>query len=320
MTSVKRRALLASVPAVVLVGARARAQSMKIALGSGSEGGGFVVYAQAFTDAMRSVDPTFEIRTTATKGTPQNVKMLEAGDLDIGLVAGEVAHELLNGIGRPPTKLKVISVMYSTPGMFVVRADSRYRRISDLLGRPVVWNARESGLAVQARYVMDGLGLNIDTDFQAIYTEPGRLIEGPELVLDGRAAALWGGGVRWPGFVKVTSSTRGGRFVVPTASEIQRIHDKHSFLTRLTVPASLYPGQYDAIDTVGGWSFILARADLEDAIGQRLASSLYKLDRAGTLSRQLMETTAKNTLSAISRPDMLQPGVARFYREVELLK
>ncbi len=291
---------------------------MKITLGSGSDGGGFSVYASAFTDALRSVDPTFEIRVTGTKGTVQNVPMMEAGDLDIGLVAGEVAHELLNGIGRPPTKLKVISVMYSTPGMFVVRADSRYRHISDLVGRPVVWNGRGTGLAIQARYVMDGLGLNIDTDFQAIYIDSPA--EGPVMVLDGRAAALWGGGVRWPGFVKVTSSTRGGRFVVPTASEIERIHDKHSFLTRLTVPAGLYPGQYDAIDTVGAWSFILACADLDDAVGHRLAAGLYKIDRAGSLSRQLSETTAKNTLAAIPRPEVLQPGVARFYEEVELLK
>ena len=291
---------------------------MKITLGSGTEGGGFTIYASAFIDALRSVDPTFEIKAMGTKGTPQNVQMLEAGDLDIGLVAGEVAHELLTGTGRPLTKLKVISVMYSTPGMFVVRADSRYRHIADLVGRPVVWNGRDSGLAIQARYVMDGIGLNIDTDFQAIYTD--QLTEGPTMVIDGRAAALWGGGVRWPGFVKVASSTRGGRFVVPTSSEIQRIHDKHSFLTRLTVPAALYPGQYDAIDTVGAWSFILARADLDDPIGHRLAASLYKIDRAGSLSRQLLETTAKNTLAAIPRPDALQPGVAQFYKEVELLK
>ena len=291
---------------------------MKITLGSGSEGGGFAAYASAFTDAMRAIDPTFEIRVTATKGTVQNVPMLEAGDLDIGLVLGEVAYELLHGIGRPLTKLKVISVMYSTPGMFIVRADSRYRRITDLIGRKVVWNGRDSGLAVQARYVMDGLGLDIDKDFEPIYID--QLTEGPLMVLDGRAAALWGGGVRWPGFVKVASSTRGGRFVVPTSSEIQRIHDKHSFLTRLTVPAGLYPGQYDAIDTVGAWSFIMARADLDDAIGHRLAASLYKIERAGSLSRQLSETTAKNTLAAIPGPEVLQPGIARFYKEVELLK
>ena len=33
------------------------------------------------------------------------------------------------GIGRPPANLKIVAAMYSTPGMFVVRADSPYRTI-----------------------------------------------------------------------------------------------------------------------------------------------------------------------------------------------
>ncbi len=318
MMAVTRRALLASAPAIVLGAVSAPAQQMKITLGTAMEGGSVAAYGAAFISALRSVDPTFEIRPVTTKGILENVSMLDSGELDIGLVFGEVAHEFFMGIGRPVTKLKVISVMYSTPGMLVVRSDSRYRRIGDLVGRPVVWNGASSGLAVQARYVMDGLGLDIDSDFQAIYTDS--LAEGPPMVIDGRAAALWGAGNRWPGFVKVAGNPRGARFVVPTASEIARIHAKHGFLTRLTVPGGLYPGQHDPIDTVGSWSFILARADLDDPVGHRLAASLYKIERASTLSRPLAETTVKNTLAAISGPEMLQPGVARFYKEAELLK
>ena len=318
MTAVTRRALLASMPAIALGGASAPAQQMKLTLGTAMEGGNIAAYGAALISALRSVDPTLEIRPVSTKGILDNVSRLDSGELDIALVFGEVAHELFEGIGRPVTKLKVVSVMYSTPGMFVVRADTRYRSIADLKGQPVVWNGASSGLAIQARYVMDGLDLDIDTDFKAIYTDS--LAEGPPMVIGGQAAALWGAGFRWVGFVKVASGTRGARFVVPTAAEIERIHAKHSFLTRLTVPASLYPGQYEPINTVGSWSFILARADLDDPIGYRLAASLYKIERAGTLSRPLAETTVKNTLGAINGPEMLQPGVARFYKEAELLK
>ncbi len=318
MAPLGRRKLLASLPVVPLVGTSAAAEQMKVMLGLGEAVGGFAAYSAAFVDAIRAVDPTFDIKTVPTKGIPETVAMLESGDLDIGLVFGEVAYELFIGIGRPPTKLKVISVMYSTPGMFVVRADSRYRRIADLEDQPVVLNGRNSSLAVQAGYVMDGLGLDIDKDFQAIYTDhPSR---GPKMVIDGRAAALWGSGNRWPGFVEVASDPRGARFVVPNAGEIVRIHAKHGFLTELTVPARLYRGQYDAINTVGGWNFVLARADLDDPVGYRLASSLYKINRAGALSRQLVETTAKNTLAAIPGQDFLQPGVARFYMKMDLLK
>ena len=44
--------------------------------------------------------------------------------LDLALVQGDVAHEALAGIGRAPADLRVLAAMYSTPGMFVVRADS----------------------------------------------------------------------------------------------------------------------------------------------------------------------------------------------------
>ena len=39
---------------------------------------------------------------------------------------------------------------------------------------------------------MDGLGLDAAKDFQPIYLE--RAGDGPAMVLDGRVAALWGGG------------------------------------------------------------------------------------------------------------------------------
>ena len=61
--------------------------------------------------------------------------------------------------------------MYSTPGMFVVRADAPACAIDDLRGRPVVFGARGSGLAIHARYVLDGLGLDQTRDFAPIFLD-----------------------------------------------------------------------------------------------------------------------------------------------------
>lgn len=317
MTPVARRSVLASLPGLALLRDAAAAPS-KIRLGTASEGGAFVLYGGAFVDALKSVEPSLEIREQATRGTLDNVPMLEHGELDIGFVFGEVVHELFAGVGRPVTNLSVISAMYPTPGMFAVRADSRYRAITDLQGRPVVWNSRGSGLAVQGRYVMEGMGLDVDKDFESIYTE--RLSDGPAMVIDGRASALWGGGLRWPGFVTIASNPNGMRFVVPTAEETERIVAKYGFLHRFTVPASLYPGQSEPIQSVGSWSFVLARADLDETVGYRLAAGLHRVERAGLSPRQLGQSTAKNTLVAIPSLNVLHPGVRRFYTEQGLIK
>jgi hypothetical protein len=250
-----------------------------VSLGTATPGGGFPVYGEAVAATINEVDPTLDVRPRNTKGSSENVPLLEAGALDLALVQGEVAHEALAGIGRAPADLRVLAAMYSTPGMFVVRADSPYRAIADLAGRPVAFGARGSGLIILARYVLDGLGFERDRDFQAVFLEAAG--DGPRMVMDGTVAALWGGGLGWPGFTAVASGPAGARFIVPDLDGIHRIQTKHPRLAR-----ALHRG--------------------EAALGARLA--------------QARETTAANTVAAVARPELLHPGGRRYLVEVGLTR
>jgi TRAP transporter TAXI family solute receptor len=305
-------ALLAALPIQSHV---ALAQTVKVRLGTATPGGGFPVYGAAFIEAVHRFDPGLEIEAINTKGSTENVPMLEAGTLDIALVQGEVVHESLSGVGRPPADLRIITAMYPTAGMFVVRADSPYRRIADLSGKPIAWGAQGSGLVILGRYAMDGLGLDAAKDFQPIYLE--RAGDGPAMVLDGRVAALWGGGAGWPGFTTVAKSEKGARFIAPDAQEIARILAKHPFLKPVTQPAGSFPGQDAAIASVGSWSFVMARPGLDDAVAYRLAKALHEVNKTGSPPTQLVDTTAQNTLAAAPR-ERLHPGVARYFREAGL--
>jgi TRAP transporter TAXI family solute receptor len=296
---------------------RADVQKTKIVLGTATPGGGFPLYGGAIAEVINQTDGSILVEPRNTKGSTENIPLLEAGSLDIALVAGEPAYAALMGVGRPRTDLKIVAAMYSTPGMFVVRGDSPARSIRDLVGKPVAFGARGSGLVVLSRYVLDGLGLDQDKDFQAIYLD--RAGDGPAMVLDGRAAALWGGGAGWPGFTAVAQA--GGRFVAPDAEELERIRAKHPFLKTLVVPAGSYPGQNAEIRSVGSWSFILGRPTLEDEVAYRLARALNRAE--DPLARKLpqaRETTAANTFAAAPGPDLIHPGVLRYLREIGVAK
>lgn len=308
-----RRTTLLSL-STALAGTTAKAQSVKVRLGTATPGGGFPVYGDAFIAAIKAQDPGLEIEAINTKGSTENVPMLEAGNLDIALVQGEVVHEVLTGIGRHPADLRVLTAMYPTAGLFVVRADTPYRSIDDLKGKPIAWGAGGSGLVILGRYVMDGIGLDAARDFQPIYLE--RAGDGPAMVLDGRAAALWGGGAGWPGFQAVMSSPPGGRFVAPTAEEIKQILAKHRFLKPISQAAGSFPGQPEAIPSVGSWSFVLVRPSLDTALVTRLAKALHLAEAKPSV--QMAETTAKNTLAAITTPSVLHPGVLAYYRQAGL--
>ena len=288
---------------------------LKVTLGTATPGGGFPVYGDAFAAAVHEADPTLTVEPRNTKGSAENVPLLEQGKLDIALVQGEAAYEALAGINRSgPTGIKILWAMYSSPGMFVVRADSPYRRIADLKGQPVAWGAKGSGLVLLGGYVVDALGMDRDRDFKAIYLD--RAGDGPAMVLDGRAAALWGGGIGWPGFTTMANSPGGARFIAPDEGEIARILAKHRFLKRVVVPAGSYKGIDRDLASVGSWSFVFARKDLPDETAYRLARALHRAE--GGFERRLAqarESKAANTWDAPSDRALLHPGAARYLRD-----
>ena len=299
------------------VSATAETVSTKLSLGTATKGGGFQLFGQHLVQVINRTDASLQVEEIATKGSTQNLAYLEQGKIDIGLVEGNAAREALDGVGREPSKLLVLSVMYPNPGMFVVRADSPYQRIADLKDKPIAFGTKSSRLRILAKDVLDGLGLQPERDFgQVILDNAG---DGPRLVLDGKVEALWGAGIGWPGFVTVANSASRARFIAPTADEIRQIQTKHPHLKQMSIPAGTYHGQNEPIESVGLWSLILVRPEVPEDLVYRLTRAIHRGEKM--LAAQLAQgsyTTAQNTVAQVA-VTRLHPGTVRYYREAGLL-
>ena len=305
--------------AVALVAAPAAmaGDATRISWATATPGGGFQLFGEAIAGVINAADEGLDVEPVATRGSRENLRLLEAGEVDVAQVEGNAARIALDGIGRPAANLRVLSVMYPNPGMFVVRGDSGYGSIEDLQGQPVAFGTKASGLRILANDVLDGLGLEPDRDFRQIILD--KAADGPRLVLDGDAAALWGAGIGWPGFVEVADGPSGGRFIPPGQDQIDKILEKHPHLQKMTVPAGTYTGQAEDIESVGLWSLVLVRPDLDDESVYRLARAIHLGQDA--LSSRLPQgryTRAENTVKYVP-PDRLHPGAARYYEEAGLL-
>jgi TRAP transporter TAXI family solute receptor len=279
-------------------------------LGTATPGGGFPVYGDAYAAMLNAQEPKIRIETRNTKGSTENVPLLEAGKLDLGLVAGELASAAL---AKPGTELRIVAAMYSSPGMFIVRADSPIRRIEDLRDKPVVLGTQGSGITVLGRLVLSSLEVKVNE----LTLE--KAADGPPMLADGRAAALWGAGVGWPAFSAIAKA--GGRFVGPDAEEVRRILAKNPSLQAVTLPAKSYPGQDAAIPSVGSWSFVLARPGLPEEQGYLLARALHRAEASfGERLAQARESTAANIAGAAPRQDLIHPGVLRYLKEAGLAR
>ena len=279
-------------------------------LGTATPGGGFPLYGAAYAESLNAEEPRLRIETRNTKGSTENVPLLEAGRLDLGLVAGELASEAL---AKPGTGLRIVAAMYSSPGLFIVPAGSPVRRIADLKGKPVVLGTQGSGLTVLGRIVLRSLEIPVE-EMTLQKAE-----DGPPMIRDGRAAALWGAGVGWPAFAALAKA--GGRFVAPDADEIGRILARQPSLKAVTLPARSYPGQDAPLPSVGSWSFVFARPGLPEEQGYLLARALHRAEGAlAARLEQARESTAANIAAAAPRADLIHPGALKYLKEAGLLR
>uniref|UniRef100_UPI0035CA4352 TAXI family TRAP transporter solute-binding subunit n=1 Tax=uncultured Methylobacterium sp. TaxID=157278 RepID=UPI0035CA4352 len=248
-----------------------------------------------------------------TGGSAENLDLLRAGKVDLALVQGEFAYAALAPQDGAPG-LTVVAPMYATPGLFVVPSASPVTAVADLRGRPVALGTRNSGLTVMGRAVLAASGIDPEREIAPILLEHAG--DGPAMVADGRAAALWGGGLGWPGFSAVADAPGGARFIGPSPEAIERVLTGRASLRRMTVPAGSFRGQDVAIETVGSWSLVLARPGLDPEAAHRLIAAI---DRAGGgLARRLPQgrDSDPRNLAAAVLPAMLNPGTARYLAEI----
>ena len=310
-----RRTVAAALLISSFITMAASAQTTPVSLATATPGGGFPLFGDNAAAVINATDPTLNVATQNTAGSGENIKLLEQGKVDTALVAGEPAYEAFSGIGRAPSNLLIIAAIYSNPGMFAVRGDSPARSVSDLAGKRIAWGTRASGLTLLGKYVMDGLGRDRDKDFDPVFLD--KAGDGPVMVADGAVAALWGGGIGWPGFTAISKA--GGRFIGLTPDEIKAVTAKHNFLKPIVVPAGAYEGQKDDISSVGSWSYILARTDLPDDTAYRLAKALHRgNDALVKRLAQARETTPQNTRLAAPSESRIHPGVLKYLKEIGL--
>jgi hypothetical protein len=283
---------------------------MVLVLGTATPGGGFPVYGDAFAQAVNSAEARLRIEPKNTKGSTENLPLLEEGKVDLALVAGELASAAL---AKPGTPHRIVAAMYASPGMFIVLPASPARRVSDLRGKPVVLGTKASGITVLGRTVLSALDLQVEQ----ITLEKAE--DGPPLLLSGKAAAVWGAGVGWPAFAALAK--QGGRFIGLTEEEIRAVLKKNPSLQRVTLPAGSYAGQESDLPSVGSWSYVFARPGLPDEAAYLLARAIHRAEpKLAASLQQARETTMANLVAAAPRPELIHPGAQRYLREIGLLR
>ena len=77
------------------------AEPTRVTLATATPGGGFPFFGDNAAAVINETDKSLNVVTQNTKGSTENIGLLNEGKVDIALVAGEPAYEAFQAIGLP---------------------------------------------------------------------------------------------------------------------------------------------------------------------------------------------------------------------------
>lgn len=232
-----------------------------LTIGTASPGGTYHAYGEGLARLLtrRLGLPVF---ARETEGPVENLRLLEAGEIDLAFVTLGIAQQGWSGSGdwtggRQLRNARAMFPMYDTPFQFVVNADAEMRSIADLAGKRVGIGPQNGTGGVYTPQLFKAI--KTDASFvTGSWTDLAARLSTREL-----DALVVVAGVPVP---EVTELEKKGsiRNLSLTPSQIVAVRLALPELAPSLIAAGTYPSLRRHYQTVGVYNFAVARANLPE--------------------------------------------------------
>jgi TRAP transporter TAXI family solute receptor len=273
----------------------------------------------ALGDAIEKTMPSVKASVQTTKGSAENLSLLQAGRGEIAFALGDSLSaawkgSLEAGFKSPLRKLRGIAALYPNYVHIVARADAGIRSLADLKGKKVSVGAPKSGPEINARAIFRAAGVSYGDFAKVEYLPFGESIE----LMKSRQidATLQSAGLGASSLRDLATSV--DIVVVPIpASVIRKAHDP-AYLPA-TIPANTYRGQTADVASAVVRNFLVTHEDVSNDLAYGMTKALWS--DLGELAAAHPAAKAIDIGHAVEGiPVPLHPGALRYYKEAGVLK
>jgi TRAP transporter TAXI family solute receptor len=286
-----------------------------VRVGASSAGGNFYPDAKALADAAAHMLPSLRLDVQTVGGAVRSVDMLRERKIDLAFSFSNVAYAAYSGEGggsiAPFPELRGIAVLDVAVLHMLVGPQSRLRSVADLRGARVDAGGPGSGSGQAFKAVLEAFGLR-PQDTQSLAAGYDK---GVAQLVSGDLDAMFVLG-NYPSEPVSRALARRVRLVPIDGPETDRLRAAYQFFVPALIPPASYPGQPDAIHTIGVESLLLCHADLDEAMVHDVTAAIFGASGGATTLAQTRNWT--DVKQAAATPVPLHPGAARYYREREL--
>ncbi len=271
-------------------------------------GGGI---AGVLTDTVDGVEATAE----ATNASAENIRLVCAGDSDIGFTLADTAADAVAGeagFDGEPQSVEALARIYSNYTQVFVRADAGVSSIADLAGKSVSTGSPNSGTEVIALRLLEV------NDLAASDVEQLRLglPESVQGMKDGSIDALvWSGGLPTGGITDLVTSMGEDVTMLPLDEELPKMQDAFGeAYTEGTVPADTYglPGD---VATIAVPNLLVVSDAMPDDVAHDVVRAVF--DNLDTLAGVHPEAGNISPDTATDTGEVpMHPGAQRYFDEL----
>ena len=301
---------------LLLTGCGRRAAPTLLSIGTADRGGSMAPAGKAIAAALTKDGR--KVSVSVSTGSAMNVESLAAGNIDLGLVSGDVAHAAYEGQGAydgQPQSLRAVAAIYSQVSCWIAPQNTHAEYVHDLAGLRLGVGPEDSSTELTARAAADALGL---TD------QGGALVNcslenGARQLADGTLDALHA----FVGFPSPSLSqlaqAQPCRLLKLTEEELTRILIGNPSYFAVTIPAGTYAGQTEDVTTFGTRCLLCVRADAPEALVYALTRDLYEAAAALAEENPALAEMAQPEFLCRNLSIPLHPGAEKLYVEIGAL-
>jgi len=287
-----------------------------LSIGTAPPGGAFFVVGGALGEVLNENrgDVNWEVTAEATKGSQENIRRLQSGELDLALSNSAITYFAVRGTEGWDRAYDMRTVMTLAPNiaMFITPVSSGVEELADLKGNRVVVGVAGAGFEFFVRPLLAANGVSYE-DFTPLYnTQSGAV----DMLADGSAAAAFLGGAVPTASITQATSSQDMHFIPYTEDSKQRLVDEYPFFRPATIPAGTYRGQDD--DFLGldvGSMHLITSAAVDEELVYRITRTIYE-NRAAVTERHAAGRAIQPVNVTRNTGIEFHAGAIRYYKEI----
>ena len=285
-----------------------------VTIGTAPDGGAFAPVGNAITNVVDSNkgDLNWVVSAQGTKGTQENIRKLEAGEIEFAMSNAVIAYFAVQGDGAWETEHNIRSVVTLAPnvGVFVTTEGSGITSIADLKDKRVVLGPLGAGFDYFLKPLLEAHGISYD-DIEVLN---GNYFEAGDMIADGKAdAAFMGGAIPIPAVTQLCSTQ--DVVFIPLDEDVADKLTDYPFYFPVPVPADKYSDlEEDLAGLNCGNMQLITHADVDEDVVYDLTRLIYQ--HREEVAEKHPAGRAINPDNAVKDTGVpFHPGAIRFYQE-----